>query len=226
VNQHRILSLLLAAVAGCGSPEPPKTPGAEAEKAPEPHAAESASASASAEAPPATPAAEPTASEVLARDLLKAGGRRIGWSATKKRFIVPVDARSEGGRGLDLTFYDDEGQQRDIQRVCQPGECEDRLDEIIKELMPKLSSRLQSEGYESVASIGWPAGRDEIDVGTLGAKLRNDHGRFSFVRGSKTSPLRALGGRAPKGDPTVVYAVPSARLLGVLADGFFVFKLP
>jgi hypothetical protein len=94
---------------------------------------------------------------------------------------------------------------------------------MIKDLMPKLSARLDKEGFESVASVGWPSGRDEIDVGTLQAKLRQDKGKISIVREKKTTPLR---GRSGKGDVTAVYPVPSAKLLGAVAGEFFVVKLP
>ena len=157
---------------------------------------------------------------------MKAGGRRIAWSASKKRFIVPVDFHTDGGRGLDLRFYDDEGQQRDIQRICQPGECEERLDDLVKDLMPKLAARLSSEGYEGVSSVGWPSGRDEIDVNAVGGKLRYQRGVLSVVRGSKAVSLHSRG-KSPKADGlSAVYPVPSAKLLGVYADEFFVFKLP
>ena len=52
---------------------------------------------------------------------------------------------------------------------------------------------------EAVSSVGWPQGRDEIEVGTLQAKLHQEKGRLSLVREKKATPLRALGGRSPKG---------------------------
>ena len=117
-------------------------------------------------------------------------------------------------------------QQREILRVCQPGECEESLDEKAKELLPKLAARLGSEGYEPVSSVGWPEGRDEVEVGALQAKLHQDKGRLSLVREKKSTPLRALGGRSPRGEITAVYPVLSAKLIGLLAGEFFVFKLP
>jgi hypothetical protein len=220
------------ALVACGSTPPPQTADSSHDAEPRPSASAAASATPDA-APDAQPAASgasgpESAQDLLARDLLKSGGRRIAWSATKKRFLLPVDSRSGGGRGLDLVLYDDEGQQRDIKRICQPGECEDRLDEILKEELPKLAARLGSEGYEAVSSIGWPSGRDELDVATLNVKLRNDRGRISLVReGKPPAQLRVLGGKPPKGDPSVLYPVPSAKLMGVLAgDAFYVVKLP
>ena len=147
------------------------------------------------------------------------GGRRIAWSARKKRFIVPVDVQTESGRGLDLRFYDDEGQQRDILRVCQPGECEERLDDLVKSLAPKLTARLTEEGYEAIYSVGWPSGRDEIDVSAVGGRLRYQGGRLTLARAKKPPvSLRSLGGRSPKTDElAAVYPVPEAKLLAVFA---------
>jgi hypothetical protein len=216
---------LALALAACGPAAPANAP--EPGKDSEPAASAAADAkSAAPEAAKPDTAKEDSPAEALARDLLKAGGRRIAWSASKKRFIVPTDARAEGGRGLDLRFYDDEGQQRDIQRVCQPGECEERLDEIVKQMIPTLAARLDKEGFEAISSVGWPSGRDEIEVGTLNAKLKNDRGKLAIVREKKTTALKASGGHAPKGEVSVVYPIPSAKLLGVVAGDFFVFKLP
>jgi hypothetical protein len=180
------------------------------------------------EAATATPSTEDSPAQTLARDLYKAGGRRIAWSATKKRFIVPVDVQVEAGRGLDLRFYDDEGQRRDIQRVCQPGECEEHLDELVKALIPKLAARLTEEGYEAVYSVGWPSGRDEIEVSAIGGRLRYRKGRLSLVRDKRAPvPLRGLGGRSPKTDElAAVYPVPAAKLLAVFAGELFLYKLP
>jgi hypothetical protein len=218
---------LTLALAACGPAAPANAP--EPGKDSEPAGTAGSAGDAKSEAPEAAKpetAKEDSPAEALARDLLKAGGRRIAWSASKKRFIIPTDARAEGGRGLDLRFYDDEGNQRDIQRVCQPGECEERLDEIVKQMIPTLAARLDHEGFEAISSVGWPSGRDEIEVGTLNAKLKNDRGRLSIVREKKTTALKAASGHAPKGDVSVVYPVPSAKLLGVVAGDFFVFKLP
>jgi hypothetical protein len=223
-RRSAVAALTLALLPACGPKEPAQ--------APDP-AAGSASVSAPATPDSATPAkpapaAEASPAEALARDLVKSGGRRIAYSAGKKRFVVPMDARSEGGRGLDLQFFDDEGNQREILRVCQPGECEERLDELFRELLPKLVARLETEGYEPISSIGWPSGRDEIDVNALGGKLRYERGKLSLVLDKKAVALRASGGKAPRAATlTALYPVPAAKLLGVLAEGAFsVFKLP
>ncbi len=227
----------LLTLAACG----PQTPPIEPSAALGPASAEPmASAAPSAEpkaAPPEdkpAPAAEASPAEALARDLLKSGGRRIGWSAGKKRFVVPIEMRAGGGRGLDLRYYDDDGQQREIQRVCQPGECEQNLDELVKELIPKLAARLGSEGYEAVSAVGWPSGREEMDIESINLKLRFERGKLSAVREKKpATPLRSLGGRSPKGDSlSALYPVPAQKLLGAFAQGdkvayeFYVFKLP
>ena len=220
------LVLALASLSACGPATPAQGPEPAKEGPAEPAPGASSVEAAAPEAAKPSPAAESSPTESLARDLLKAGGRRIAWSASKKRFVVPVDMRAEGGRGLDLRFYDDDGAQREILRVCQPGECEESLDEKAKELLPKLAARLGSEGYEPVSSVGWPEGRDEVEVGALQAKLHQDKGRLSLVREKKSTPLRALGGRSPRGEITAVYPVLSAKLIGLLAGEFFVFKLP
>jgi hypothetical protein len=223
MHRAALAALVIASIPACG----PATPAPAAEGAKDSPPAEPAASAAPAEpeAAKSAPAGEPSPMETLARDLLKSGGRRIAWSASKKRFLVPMDQRADGGRGLNLYFYDDEGNQREILKVCQPGECEDRLDELAKELLPKLTARLSSEGFEAVSSVGWPSGRDEIEVGTLNAKLRQDKGRISIVRDKKSTPLRAMGGKT-KGEISAVYPVTSSKLMGVLAGDFFVVKLP
>lgn len=228
-------SLSLTALA-CGPSTPAQAPEAPKETASaEPAASAAPSASAAPEEPKAAPPAESTSpAETLARDLVKSSGRRIGWSASKKRFVVPIEMRSDGGRGLDVRFYDDDGNQRENQRVCQPGECEERLNEIAKELIPKLAARFESEGYEAIGSVGWPSGREEIDVGSLELKLRYAKGKLSAVREKKPPvALRVGGGKGPKADAlSAIYPVPAAKLVGAFAPGdknaqeFFVFKLP
>jgi hypothetical protein len=228
-------SFSLTALA-CGPSTPAQAPEAPKETpSAEPSASAAASASAAPEAPAPPPAAESATSpaETLARDLIKSGGRRIGWSASKKRFVVPIEMRADGGRGLDVRYYDDDGNQRENQRVCQPGECEERLNEIAKDLIPKLASRFESEGYEAVSSIGWPSGREEIDVSSLELKLRFDKGKLSAVREKKpAAALRVGGGKGPKVPLSAIYPVPAAKLVGAFAPGekvvqdFFVFKLP
>lgn len=227
----------LLLIAACGPEVPAASPSAEnAPASAEPAAAPPPSAEPAAREPdkPAPAAVESSPAETLARDLVKAGGRRIAWSASKKRFVVPIEMRAGGGRGLDLRYYDDEGHQREIQRVCQPGECEDRLDEIVKELIPKLASRLTSEGYEPISAVGWPSGREEMEVGSIGLTLRFSRGKLEAVREKKPAlPLRSLGGRSPKGEGlSALYPVPGQKLLGAFAPAdkvayeFYLFKLP
>ncbi len=238
-----LASLLLAPLPGCGPAAPAHAPDGDAsaksdgkpdgkpDAKPEATSEDSADPAPKADAPTA-PSSASSPAESLARDLVKSGGRRIAYSASKKRFIVPVDMHTDGGRGLDLKFYDDEGAQREIQRVCQPGECEDRLDEIARELIPKLAARLEKEGFEAVNAAGWPSGRDELPVNALGGKLRYEKGRLSLtVEGKKAAtPLRTSGGKTPRSDALqAVYPVPTAKLLGAVVEGdreFYVFKLP
>jgi hypothetical protein len=236
VNRIALAAALALTTFACGPSTPAQAPEAPKEApSAEPSASAAASAAPAPEEPKPAPAAESAASpaETLARDLIKSGGRRIGWSASKKRFVVPIEMRADGGRGLDLRFFDDDGNQRENQRVCQPGECEEKLNEIAKDLIPKLVSRFESEGYEAVSSIGWPSGRDEIDVSSLELKLRFDKGKLSAVREKKPpTALRVGGGKGPKAALSAIYPVPAAKLVGAFAPGdkvvqdFFVFKLP
>lgn len=230
-------SALLLMLAACGPSTPAAAPDPVASAAPsaEPAAppAPSAEPAADKPAPAADKPAETSPEEALARDLVKSSGRRIGYSAAKKRFVVPIEMRANGGRGLDIRFYDDEGNQKENQRVCQPGECEERLNEIAKELIPKLATRLKDEGYEALYAVGWPEGRDELDVTTMNLKLRYQKGKLSLAREKKpAAPLRALG-KAPKAEAlSAVYPVPAAKLVAAFAPGdgvaqeFFLFKLP
>ncbi len=150
--------------------------------------------------------------ESLAHDLFKTGGRRIGWSAAKKRFIVPVEVRTSTGRSLDLRVNDDEPQQRENQQVCQLGVCEDRLDELAREKLPKLVAFLEQNGLEAVGAIEQTSMRDEIDVGTLGGKLRYEKGRLSLALEKKVAALRPQGGRSPRSATiSAVYPVPAAK---------------
>lgn len=230
-----VTALSLLALAACGPSAPAQTPDPPKEAPSAEPAASAASAAAPSAAPESPkPAQAESPAETLARDVIKSGGRRIGWSASKKRFVVPIEMRNDGGRGLDVRFYDDDGTQRENQRVCQPGECEERLNEIAKELIPKLAARFESEGYEAVSSIGWPSGRDEIDVGSLELKLRYAKGKLSAVREKKPPvALRVGGGKGPKAEAlSALYPVPAAKLVGAFAPAdknvqeFFVFKLP
>lgn len=186
------------------------------------------------------PAEEAKESEsmVLARDFLKSGGRRIGYSATKKMFAFPMEQRTERGFGLDIQFVGEDGQPRDRTRVCQIGECEEHLDEIVKELLPKLAGRLESEGYIAIRGIGWPQERDELEVSTLSMKLKYTKGRFDSIKDGKTAgQLRQVGGKKLSAEsPFAIFIVPDSKFLGVLAppsgdakglvQDFFLFKLP
>jgi hypothetical protein len=168
-------------------------------------------------------------SQALARDLIKAGGRFVGWSATKKSFVHPQQRRSGQSTSLDVVFTDEEGRAKDVMRICQIGECEEGLTELAKEAMPKLTSRLDGEGFVAVRAIGWPQGRDELDVSALGMKLKLAGGTLQGVREGK--PVR-IGAVKPK--LLAVFVVPDAKLLGVVTspDGevwqqtFSVLKVP
>jgi hypothetical protein len=186
------------------------------------------------------PTSEAPASEAaaLARDFLKTGGRRIGYSASKKAFAYPVEHRSEAGFGLDIQFIGADGQAKDAMRVCQIGECEEHLDELAKELLPKLTSRLEQDGYVSIRGIGWPQGRDELEVNSLTMKLKYTKGKIEALREGKPAARLTQAGTKRLDAPTLlaVFVVPDSKLLGVFAppsgdakglvQDFYIFKLP
>ncbi|EYF01537.1 hypothetical protein [Chondromyces apiculatus] len=216
---------LLAALgflAACGSPPPAEAPDATPPAEPPPPAApapaeEPAPAAEKVPETPAAPAeAAPSDAEVLARDFLKTGGRRIGYSATKKGFAYPLEQRKEDGFRLDILFTDEEGRKRDVMTVCDYAVCVERLDEIAKELLPKLAARLQDDGYASIRGIGWPSGRDELEVNLIGMKLKYTSGRLEGLReGKPPLTLGRLGTKAP--ELLAVFVVPDVKRLGVLA---------
>jgi len=255
---HRSLpafALALTILSGCGPSKEPETPaggeqtetatqtgGSEAEKptdmgAGEPAKPEGGEAEKPAEAAATKEPAKP-ASEVdtLARDLVKSGGRRIGWSASKKMFAVPNEKRTGESFSIEILFYGEDGQSRDPMRICQPGECEERLDEILKELLPKLSAKLEEGGYVTLRSIGWPEGRDELEVSSLGMKLRFDKGRVEGVKEGKPKvQLAVAGGRMDAASLKAIFLPPDSKLVGVFAtptkqtgivQTFHVLKLP
>lgn len=195
---------------------------------------EGASAKKSAEAT-AEPGSE---AATLARDFLKTGGRRIGYSATKKMFAYPAEQRSETGFGLDIQFVGEDGKPRDAMRICQIGECEEHLDELSKELLPKLTSRLESDGYVSIRGLGWPQGHDELEVNSLSLKLKYSKGNLSVLKeGKPAARLSIQGGKRLSADTLLaVFIIPDTKWLPVFAPAgkdakgqiqeFFLFKLP
>lgn len=223
-----VVTLALALIPGCGagSTPPPASPDGPPAEAPEPakEAAPEEGAEAAAappgEAAPAAPegggAAAPSESESLARDFVKKGGRRIGYSATKKSFAYPFEQRREDGFRLDIYFTDEDGRKRDVMQVCDFAECAERLDELAKEVLPKLASRLEGDGYAAIRGIGWPSGRDELEVGTLGMKLRYANGRLEALReGKPAASLGAVGSRSP--ELLAIFVIPDSKRLAVFA---------
>lgn len=217
-------ALTLALLPACGpspeaSPPPQPTSTAQADSPPPPPTADPSS-SAQADAPPAPKADEPASeSATLARDLLKGGGRRIGWSASKKAFAYPVEIRKQDGFSLDIQFLGDDGHPKDALRVCQMGECAEHLDEILaKGFLAKLASRLESDGYVNLRSIGWPQGKDELDVSSLNMKLRYSKGRLEGVRkGKPPVSFTPLGARPDADAIEAIFLVPDTKLVAVFA---------
>lgn len=215
---------LLALLAACGSPPPAETPEsaapadkpAEAEQAAPADKPEEAAPAAEKPAEAAPPAAEASEAEVLARDFLKTGGRRIGYSATKKGWAYPLETRREDGFRLDILFTDEDGRKRDVMEVCDYSECVERLNEIAKEILPKLVARIEGDGYTAIRGLGWPSGREEFEVGILGMKLKYANGQLSGLREGKPAvTLGRLGTKAP--EILAIFVVPDSKRLGVLA---------
>jgi len=234
---------LLLILASCGSPPAADTPtvptaAPEASADPAPSAAPEASAEPAPSAAATATATEAPASDAatLARELAKSGGRRIGYSASKKAFAHPVERRVQNGFSLEIQFTGEDGSPRDAMRICQPGECEDKLDEMLKVFLPKLTERLDREGFTTMRAIGWPGGGDELEVSSLGAKLHFEKGKLTKFGQGKPAALTKLGGPRFDSAPEAVFVVPGGKLLAVFAkpsgdakglvQELHVFKLP
>ncbi|MFO0755419.1 MAG: hypothetical protein U0359_02945 [Byssovorax sp.] len=250
MSPRKISSIALFALpilAACGhAPEPASPPAATADTSPPPEstaadpgasAAPSGSPSASPASPPDDKAAPASDADSLARDLLKSGGRRIGYSETKG-YVYPIERRTPSSFSLTLYFVSLDGQKKDPMQICQLGECEEKLDEEIRIEMPKLSARITADGYTAVRSIGWPAGSDELELAGVGLKLKYSKGRLESLRKGKPSASLAqvVGKRLDAPAIQAVFLIPGGKLLGVFAapkgdpsgpaEDFYVFKLP
>ncbi|MDI3285870.1 hypothetical protein [Polyangium sp. 15x6] len=253
VRSLAALTFALALLPACGPAQEPVTPEGGGESAPKEPAAEEkkpAEEAPAAEAKPEgeAPAAEAKAperkpaeakalseSESLAKEIIKGGGRRIGWSASKKLFVVPMEKRTESTGSLDIHFYGEDGQSRDPMRVCQPGECEEHLDEKVAEVLPKLAQKLEEGQFVAIRSIGWPDNRDELDVSSLSMKLKWSKGKIEGVKeGQKPVAFTAAGGKLDISALKAIYVVPDSKLLGVFGtpskpgfvQTFHVVKMP
>ncbi len=249
VRSLAALTFVLALLPGCGPAKDPVTPeGGEKEAAASDTASTTDTAAAADEPsgdakPEGEAAAEKKAAEPkkmgemeqLARDIVKGGGRRIGWSASKKLFMVPNEKRTETAFSLDVLFYGEDGQSRDPMQICQMGDCAEKLDEKLAELMQKLVQKLEEGGFIAIRSIGWPDNRDELEVSTLGMKLKWSKGRIEGVKeGQKPVAFTAAGGRLDISALKAIFLVPDTKLLGVLGtpskpgvlQTFHVVKMP
>lgn len=188
------------------------------------------------EAKPKEPVKQASEAETLARDIVKSGGRRIGFSATKKMFAVPNEKRTETNFGLDVFFYGDDGANRDPMRVCQPGECEEHMNEKLDEMLPKLVQKLEEGGFVNVRGIGWPDGRDELEVSSLGMKLKFRNGRIEGLKEGKPPVVfQVAGGRLDVSEIKAIYLIQDSKLMGLfgkpsrpagVVQTFYVLKMP
>jgi len=151
-------------------------------------------------------------------------------------FVVPNEKRTETSFSLDVLFYSEDGSSKDPMRICQPGECEEKLDELLKDLLPKLAQKLEEGGFVAIRSIGWPDNRDELEVSSLGMKLKYSKGKLEgFKEGEKKGvPFTAQGGRLEAPTLKAIFLVPDTKLLAVFAtptkagvvQTFHVLKMP
>ena len=193
-------------------------------------------AAASGDTKPKEPAKAVSETETLARDVVKGGGRRIGFSASKKLFAVPNEKRNETNFGLDVFFYGDDGANRDPIRVCQMGECEEHLNEKLDEVLPKIIQKLDEGGFVSVRGIGWPDGRDELEVSSLGMKLKFKGGRLEGLREGKPAvTFQVAGGRLDVSEIKAIYLPTDSKMMGLFGkpsratgsvQAFYVLKIP
>jgi hypothetical protein len=191
---------------------------------------------ASGDTKPKQPAKAESETETLARDIVKGGGRRIGFSASKKLFAVPNEKRTETNFGLDVFFYGEDGANRDPIRVCQMGECEEHLSEKLDEVLPKIVQKLDEGSYVSVRGIGWPDGRDELEVSSLGMKLKFKSGRLEGLREGKPAvQFQVAGGRLDIAEIKAIYIPTDSKMMGLFGkpsratgsvQSFYVLKIP
>ncbi|MRG96297.1 hypothetical protein [Polyangium spumosum] len=245
------LTFVLALVPACGPAKEPVTPeGGSDEAAADPAATEAkpAEGAAAAEAKPEgeapaeakAPERKPaeakalSESESLAKEIVKGGGRRIGWSASKKLFMVPMEKRTEEAFSIEVHFVGDDGKVRDPMQICQLGECAEHFDEKLTELLPKLAQKVEEGEFVAIRSIGWPDNRDELDVSSLGMKLRLSKGKIEGVKEGQKPVVFPPVGRFEIWGLKAIYVVPDTKLLGVFAkpanpgfvQTFHVVKVP
>src|SRR5439155_6135861 len=95
-----------------------------------------------------------------------------------------------------LYFLSEDGAKKEPWQVCQLGECEEKLEEMVKVQLPKLAARLDSEGYAAIRGVGWPPGCDELELGGVGLKLKYTRGRLEAIRkGKPAAGLSQVGGK-------------------------------
>lgn len=213
---------LLGGAAGCSSSPPPSdtlppasaTATAATTAEPAPTAAETAAPGPTAEVPE-TPKGNPT--EQLVRDIVKTG-RKIGFSATKKAVFHAVRWDQPGsGFGLRVQFQADDGKELKSFVICQPGECEEHLDDKLKTEIPKIAAYADEGGYEGVSGNGWAGGQTELELKSAGLK-------FSFVKGKLELVLekgrKTLGTMASKKgaelEPEAIYLLRDTKLVAVM----------
>ena len=112
---------------------------------------------------------------------------------------------------------------------------QEHFDEKLTELLPKLAQKVEEGGFVAIRSIGWPDNRDELDVSSLGMKLKWSKGKIEGVKeGQKPVAFTTQGGKLDISALKAIYVVPDAKLLGVFGtpakpgfvQAFHVVKVP
>lgn len=216
-------SVLAAAVACSSSPPaadtpPPATAAVSASAGVEP-APTSASTGADPEpaptALPEAPKGNPT--EQLVRDIVKTG-RKIGFSATKRAVFHAVRWDQPGsGFGLRVSFQAEDGKELKSFVVCQPGECEEHLDDKLKTEIPKIAAYADEGGYEGVSGNGWAGGQSELELKSAGLKLSFVKGKLELVleKGRKTLGT-VPSKKGAELEPEAVYLLRDTKLVAVM----------
>lgn len=211
--------LVALALAACGGGESPSNtpPPAASSAAPAPHdPPPDASASAKPVDPPPPPPDKTKPSEQLARDMIRTG-RKIAYSATKKSIAYQVRWSVAGsGFGVRIAFAGEDGKETGNQVVCQPQDCDQSLDEKLDAESKKLGEKLEADGYVSVASNGWAASLDELEIASQGLKLAWTKDKIELVEDKKRKSLGTFTVKKPDtAHPAAVFVIKEASLLVV-----------
>jgi hypothetical protein len=110
------------------------------------------------------------------------------------------------------------------------------MNERLDEVLPKIVQKLDEGMYVSVRGIGWPDGRDELEVSSLGMKLKFKSGRLQGLREGKPAvTFQVAGGRLDISEIKAIYLPTDSKLMGLFGTPsrstgtlqvFYVLKIP